>query len=622
MAQSAPILSRYRPAPRTRRRTGSLLAWLLSWLLGLTLFVGLVGWRYDVAYTGRIFEGVSANGVALGGLTPAQATAALEARPPSINSERLVLRVAGESWVATMTDLGIHLDATTMAHEAYLRGRTGSVVQQWLDRFVLWHGASDERQVQPAYRRDLVAVDALLTRIANEVARDPQDARLHVQGLSVSSMPAQPGRQLDIEASRQRLVQATDAGERAIDLVLTERVPHIIGAEEAAAKARELLTSPLLLYFEQPEFHLDDTGYVATTERRQWTVDRERLSEMLFLLSEPLESGQYAWNVRLKPELLREEIEQLANEINREPRDARFDYDPDTGVLTPLVVSQDGLRVDVDASLSAVEQALSEGVHEVQLSVTTVPPRVVTSDASKFNISGVAARGFSNYTGSAYERIVNVGVAASMFHGIVIPPGGEFSFNEHLGWVVDATGYEEGYIISGNRTEVDVGGGVCQVSTTAFRAAIDAGFEITERHPHAYRVPYYENGSPLGFDATVFSPWVDLKFRNNTENYYLMEVENNPDANTLAINLYGPSTGREVEVLSTTVETIPHGPPIYETDPALPPGTVKQVYWSHPCATIKLERIIRDTNGNEIGRDVFWSDYKPWQARYLLGPGG
>jgi vancomycin resistance protein YoaR len=287
------------------------------------------------------------------------------------------------------------------------------------------------------------------------------------------------------------------------------------------------------------------------------------------------------------------------------------------------VVSQEGLKLDIAATMANIVEAVQSGQHEVSLVVATLPPLVSTTDASKIVIEGLAAQGYSDYTGSAAERVVNVGVAASMFHGIVIPPGGEFSFNEHLGWVVDATGYEEGYIISGNRTEVDVGGGVCQVSTTVFRAAMEAGFEITERHAHAYRVPYYENGSPLGYDATVFSPWVDLKFRNNTEHYYLMEVEDNPQALTLAINLYGPPTGRDVEIISTIVEEVPHGPPIYEEDPALAPGVVKQVDWEHPGATIKLERVIRDSaTGAEIGRDEYWSVYEPWQARFLVGPGG
>ncbi len=609
---------RFRSAAPPRREERRWVAWLLSWLLGLVILAGAVGWRYDTAYTGRIFEGVHANGLALGGMTPAEALDALSNRLPVTDDERLIVRAAGEHWAADPQALGIHLDSTATVQEAFRLGRSGSLAQRWLARFALWRGSGDG-SVQPLYTRDPVAVQALLTRIANEVAQDPQDSVLHIQGLSVSATPALPGRQLDFDASLARMEAALASGERTVELVVVDRAPYIVGAEETAAKAQALLAAPLLFFVELPE--VAGEGYAPVMARRQWVIDRVRLAGMLFPFSRPLENGQVAWDVRLKPEGLRAEIEAIAAAITREPRDARFDFDPATGTLTPTVISQEGVRLDVPAAVALIEQAISEGTHEIRLQPTTIPPRVATADAAKFNLTGVAARGFSDYTGSAYERVVNVGVAASQYNGVVIPPGGEFSFNDHLGWVVDATGYEEGYIISGNKTEVDVGGGVCQVSTTVFRAAMEAGFEIIERHAHAYRVPYYENGSALGYDATVFSPWVDFRFRNNTDHYYLMEVENDPAALTLAINLYGPPTGRTVEIVSTVVEETAHGPDLYETDPALAPGVVKQVDWAHSGAIIKLERIVRDANGSEIGRDEFWSEYKPWQARFLVGPG-
>jgi vancomycin resistance protein YoaR len=622
MAESTQTL-RYESPARAGNLGAHFLAWLLSWLVALLLLAGMVGWRYEVAYEGRIYEGVSVNGVSLGGMTPAQAAAVLHERLPQVGDERLVLHLDDESWVATTVDLGIHPDPVGTAARAYQVGREGEPApEQWLRRFMLWRGTTNSGQVQPLYARNPAAVEALLTRIANEVARDPRDAALHIQGLSVSATPALPGRQLDLEASRERLLEALATNQRTVALVTVERAPFIIGAEAAAEKARALFDRPLMLYFEQTDFRQQEGSFVPVTERRQWLVERSRLAEMLFVFSEVNDAGQYVLDVRLKPESLREELGVLAASLARAPRDARFDYDPNTGALTPLVISQEGLRLDVEATMLAVEQAIDGGGHEVMLAVTRIPPEVATSDMDRLNITGLAVEGISDYTGSPHERVVNIGVSAQQYHGIVIPPGGEFSFNEHLGWVVDANGYEEGYIISGNRTEVDVGGGVCQVSTTVFRAAFYAGFDIVERHAHAYRVPYYENGWPIGFDATIFSPYVDLKFRNNTENYYLMQVENNPEAFTLAVNLYGPPTGRQVEAVATVLERSQPAPPVYEDDPALPAGVTRQVDWEYEGARVKLERIIRDASGAEIKRDEFWSNFRPWQARFLVGTGG
>ncbi|MBA3534168.1 MAG: VanW family protein [Ardenticatenales bacterium] len=620
MAQSVRPLS-YQPVPHKGWPIGRLLAWLLSWLVGLLILAVALGWHYSASYEGRIFAGVRVNGVPLEGLTPEQATAVLQTRLSASEGEGFLLQAAGERWSVTRQELGIRLDAALTAQAAYQRGREGMLTTQWLQRLALWRG-SDTGQVDLSYTRDPMAVDALLTRIANQIARDPQDAALYVQGLTMSSRPAQPGRQLDIDASREQLLTALAANEPNIALTVVERAPHIVGADEAARKARALLSTPLALYFDQPEYQSQDNAAVPTSVRRQWMVDRTQLAEMLLIFSNPTENGQYALDVRLKPELLRDELESIAATITREPRDARFDYDPNSGILTPLVISQDGLKMDVEASLAAVQEVLKEGRHEISLTVATIPPKVATADAPKFNIAGLAVQGFSDYTGSMDEREINLSVAAQQYNGIVIAPGAEFSFNEYLGWVVDANGYEEGYIIAGNKTEVDVGGGVCQVSTTVFRAAFYAGFEIVERHAHAYRVPYYENGTPMGFDATIFSPHVDLKFRNNTENYYLMEVENNRTANTLAVNLYGPPLGRKVSMSATVLSTVPAGAPVYENDPTLSAGVTKQVDWAHPGATVRIDRVIRDDAGNVISSDVFWSKFRPWQDRFLVGTGG
>ena len=126
--------------------------------------------------------------------------------------------------------------------------------------------------------------------------------------------------------------------------------------------------------------------------------------------------------------------------------------------------------------------------------------------------------------------------------------------------------------------------------------------------------------APLGFDATVFSPVVDFKFRNDTDNYYIMGVINDREANTLQIDFYGQPTGRTVELVSETIKDVPHDEPIYEDDPTLPVGTIEQVDWAHPGATIVLRRVIQDSvTGEELGSDEFWSEYRPWQARYLVG---
>lgn len=594
---------------------------LTAWLLALLLLCGVALWRYDTVYQGRIFEGVAVSGVSLGGLTAAEAEARLAQRLPARDQQRWLLTAGPARRVVRGSDLGVALDGRATAAAAMRAGREGSLLARQRERFALWRGGGDAT-LQPVVTRSERAVEALLVSIANEVARDPVDSALRLRGLTVHATPAVPGLSLDLERSRRLLTEALAGTPGEIALPTIERPAAIVGAEETAARIRTLLAEPLLLTFDDTIFRQSGEGMIPSTGPRTWTIPRARLADLLVVVSRPLDNGQVAFDLRLRPEELKAELEAMAAEIERAPREARFDFDPASGIVRPRVVSQSGLALDVARALARVEETLASGGHEVALPVAVREPAVSTADLARLDVSQVAVFGFSDYSGSSDPREVNIQVAASQYDGVVIPPGGIFSFNDQLGWVVDATGYEEGYIISGNETQVDVGGGVCQVSTTMFRAAFYAGFEIVERHAHGYRVPYYENGSPLGFDATIFSPVVDLKFRNNTDNFYLLDVANDPGANTLQINMYGPPTGRQVELQSTTTEVVAHGAPIYEDDPALPAGVIEQVDWAHDGATIRLDRIVRDANGQEIGRDVFWSNYRPWQARYLVGTGG
>jgi len=161
------------------------------------------------------------------------------------------------------------------------------------------------------------------------------------------------------------------------------------------------------------------------------------------------------------------------------------------------------------------------------------------------------------------------------------------------------------------------GGGVCQVSSTAFRAAFFGGFPIVERWAHAYRVGFYE--PPVGLDATVFAPSVDFKFKNDTDAYLLIQTKFDLKTTTLTFNFYGTKPNRTVEMEDPIMENIvPHGPAIYTDDPTLKKGTTKQVDFAHDGADVTVWRKIL-VNGQLVKREKFFSRYEPWVARYQVG---
>ncbi len=182
-----------------------------------------------------------------------------------------------------------------------------------------------------------------------------------------------------------------------------------------------------------------------------------------------------------------------------------------------------------------------------------------------------------------------------------------------------STGYDSAWIISGGRTVLGTGGGVCQTSTTMFRAALNSGLPVVERHAHAYRVSYYENDQPIGFDAAIYQPAVDLKFRNDTPNYVLVQTETIPEENKIAFRIYGTPDGREVEITEPIITGVSGAPaPKYEDTDTLAKGVVKQVDFAAPGATSVFSRKVTK-DGNILFEETYRSVYRPWQAVFLVG---
>ncbi|MBI5619631.1 VanW family protein, partial [Candidatus Gottesmanbacteria bacterium] len=193
-------------------------------------------------------------------------------------------------------------------------------------------------------------------------------------------------------------------------------------------------------------------------------------------------------------------------------------------------------------------------------------------------------------------------------------------FNDAVGDISAATGYQSAYIIKEGKTVLGDGGGVCQVSTTLFRAALDAGLTIIERRAHAYRVHYYEEGGyKPGLDATVFGPTVDLKIKNDTPAYILIQATIDTQRMTLAFDLYGTNDGRRSEILNHQVWGITPPPPdLYQDDPTIPAGVIKQVDFAAWGAQTSFRYKV--TRNSEVLQDqVFTSNFRPWQAVYLRG---
>ncbi|MBI4089646.1 MAG: VanW family protein [Candidatus Levybacteria bacterium] len=309
--------------------------------------------------------------------------------------------------------------------------------------------------------------------------------------------------------------------------------------------------------------------------------------------------------------------------INKDPSDALFNFKD--GKVTTFKPSEEGRMVDVESLKktlnSQFEKIMKQKTQEVVILIPTkvLKPKITTDKANTLGIKELIGEGSSLFAHSIANRIYNITLAATRLNGILVAPNEEFSFVKALGDVSSFTGYKEAYIIQNGKTVLGDGGGICQVSTTLFRALLNSGLPILERYAHAYRVGYYEQDSPPGFDATVYSPSVDLKFKNDTGNHILIQTYIDPDIQKLTFSLYGTKDGRS-SVISKPVITseIPPPPDVYQDDPTLSKGTLKQVDFSAWGANVYFTREVT-RNGKVIVSDKFTSNFRPWAAVYLRG---
>ena len=276
---------------------------------------------------------------------------------------------------------------------------------------------------------------------------------------------------------------------------------------------------------------------------------------------------------------------------------------------------QSGQTLNLDGSITALTHQLFGQDPTVELVVDTITPRTKLSATNDLGINTLIAHGTSNFKGSPKNRRHNIQVGASKFDGLIFKPGEVVSFMRELGPVDAAAGFLPELVIKKDSTTPEFGGGLCQVSTTTFRAVLDGGLKITERRNHSYRVVYYE---PAGTDATVYDPYPDFKFTNDTAGHLLIDTYIEGDE--LIFDFYGTDPGRTVTLDGPHLSKITPAPePIYIDTSTLAPGAIKQIEVAHQGATAVLYRKVVGPDGKIVHNDTINSFYIPWPAKYLRG---
>jgi vancomycin resistance protein YoaR len=577
----------------------------------LTVVLGVSGSLFyiDRSYAGKIYPNVSIRGLAVGELTPEQAHRALEERFASFLAQPVTLAYGDQTWTPTLAELGVRLEIDRAVEEAYAAGRANGTIDNVRQVAAVWQNGL-ELPLRMTIDQDAMQ-RYLLGRVA-EVDRPAVDAQLELDGTLTSVLPAAPGQQVLIAETLQEITAAVQSLDvQTIPLRTRELQPRLSDAiaDQAQGRIASLLAGPLVLNVgdERFEWSLEDLARLVRIER-------------------VTDAGADTLNVSLDGAMIGEKIAALAGATEQKGDYPRVDWSD--GKLEIIREGTSGQRIDEARAQELILTALSAPAdqRELTLAMREVPPPVTAANLGQLGIDELLSAGRSDFSGSAPYRVTNIKAGMRLLHGILLAPGDEFSFNDSVGNIDASNGFVEGYAIIQNRTQLEWGGGICQDSTTMFRAAFWAGLPITERWGHSFYISWYdkfafeEYGSGPGMDATIFTPGgPDLKFLNDTGHWLLIQSFTN--GTTAEVRIYGTDDGRTVKLDGPTIRDRVPAPaqPVYVAEPSRPRGSPRQSDTARGGMTIDFVRII-ERDGQVIERRNFQTKFKPWPDIFEVNP--
>ena len=565
-----------------------------------------------LAVDDRIVPGVSIGDLEIGGMTVAAAAEALDAQFGALDDVTYAFQDGDLTWSARAAELGLRFPADELLDRAYAIGRGPDGPGSLREQADAWfNGAS----LPISLRFDEAIARAYLDGLAREIDRERQDASLGIQGLKLEIIPGVSGRKLDRVATLQLLREAilTRPGEREIPLLIDESPPRASNIEEAAALAQIALSAPLQLIGTRPN----------GDALMPWIVTPEQIRAGLALTMRD-DGGERRFDVSVDLSAHARFLATLSPQLSTATVDGRFDFDPASGQLSVISPSSGGRRLNVDETIKRLEAAVFDPLNRrVAMVFDRLEPRYPNDlSAAELGITELVAEATTYYWGSWPNRRSNIALGAGKLHGIIVAPGEEFSFNQHLGDITPGAGYLEGSVILGGATVTGIGGGICQVSTTMFRAAFSGGYAITERNSHGYRVGYYEYaGAGPGLDAAIWQPDVDLRFQNNSPWHLLIESSFLGAQDALQFRIYSTRHWHTVIESAIISDIVPAPEEKYVENSDLYAGQIRQIDYSADGADVRVYRNVYASDGSLVKRDQLFTHYSPWQAVFEVAPG-
>ncbi|CAN5133234.1 VanW family protein [soil metagenome] len=544
-------------------------------------------------------------GIEVSGLTKAEAESKVLSKIAQFNEQKLILTFEDRTWEVAPSAMGSSFAANIALAEVWEAQKGGGAGEQ-VKRLALapFKGRHEDIGFTTfsTEGRATFAADVL-----KNIELPHNETTLAISSREVTVVQGKPGKKLNDAQFEEDFYQAFVKNSSKITLALVAFEPELTPsqAETAKLQAQQLLA---------------DTWYVRFGDVGNGVIEPARLATWFTTAVGRDGAGNPTeLKLTLKKDLVEAAVADWATNFNRDASNGRVGVADGKVVL--LEEGKNGLAVDQPATTAALEKALMVATAPEKRDVTGVvvvaKPEVRADTLASLGITQLIGTGSTDFTGSPSNRRTNITLGQKNLNGKLVKPGGVYSTVDELGPIEESTGFAIGLVIKNNRTIPEAGGGICQVSTTLFRAIMNAGLPITERANHSYRVSYYERGVGPGLDATIYGPHPDFRWKNDFPNSVL--VQSFIKGSVLTFEIYGTSDGRVSKIDNPTLlETIPVGAPIYIPTDTLFVGEEQKIESAHDGAkTIATYIVTRD--GKEINRQIFRSTYKAWPAQYLTG---
>jgi vancomycin resistance protein YoaR len=565
----------------------------MQWSLvgAMTLVIGALA--VGLVFAGssqKLPEGTTVAGMEVGGLTTGEAVRRLEQRYESLRRVPVTFTAGPRKFRVRPNEVILAVDWRAAVETAHRQG-DGFAPVRGLRRLGRRFFGGD---ITPPARADDTLLTHRLDTLAGRIDRPQREASIRLKGLQPQVVRGATGRTLQRDAAARVMVGSLVGFSRApVALPVEISQPDVTAAELAlvAAQVETAVSGPVRL----------------VRGETRWRLPRWRIARLLDLP----ENGATA--LAIGGPGADAYFERFRRQVNRAPRDAEFVVANDRVSVKP---ARPGLRLDVAAARKAIlAAALSPTDRTARLVVERSAPERTTREARAMGITGLVG-GYTTYYGGEPNRIHNVQLVARLVDGALIPPNSTFSFNETTGERTPEQGFREAPVIINGELQNGIGGGVCQVSTTVFNAAFEAGISITSRTNHALYISHY----PQGRDATVNYPDLDLKFHNDTGKWLLLRTFVGSSA--LTVNLYGRPVDRKVEV--ETAPLVATGAPSVKRTPDPDMWVGEQIVdeAGQPARRTAVTRRVYTKSGKLL-YDTTWSSFyrsEPKLVRYGTKP--